>query len=416
MMIFTKTTNMKTVFKIQSFILLFLFPLLLMSQSYYFLMEPSRDGKNEQILQLGENNGTKILAMASCAQCMPVVYTYNASASNAASMEVYGVSGIYVIPYDGNSYIAVAPKSPLVGLGEGVWQTFRYSNFFSKDRSKVKNMTKEIVEQWAITLSKRIMHGEVSNDKIDKGDNRYYSALQPSKVSSITISEKLVNIGSTTFHHFEELSKLLGVKVFSEHNNRREHVFIEGPESIIWAKYGHGHDLGKSIWGEQEKFNYYHKDQQKIRELLVNKNAQDAIDAKLRDWSLKAKQYRETQYAQKEKAEIKDRRLPSKGFSDLALEKQALTAAKSWANQYGWEETVINAYFTGNDWNIYRNSLTGVQLGRRISGVIVMKRRDGNCSFHHATFAQQFNGSGYQNVFVEGITPGQYMLLCENVN
>ncbi|WP_339141983.1 hypothetical protein [Croceitalea sp. MTPC5] len=407
---------MKTVFKIQSFILLFLFPLLLMSQSYYFLMEPSRDGKNEQILQLGENNGTKVLAMASCAQCMPAVYTYNASASKAASMEVYGVSGIYVIPYDGNSYIAVAPKSPLVGLGEGVWQTFQYSNFFSKERSKVKNMTKDIVEQWAITLSKRIMHGEVSNDKMDKGDNRYYSALQPSNVSSITISEKLVNIGSTTFHHFEELSKLLGVKVFSEHNNRREHVFIEGPESIIWAKYGHGHDLGKSIWGEQEKFNYYHKDQQKIRELLVNKNAQDAIDAKLQDWSLKAKQYRETQYAQKEKAEIKDRRLLSKGFSNLALEKQALTAAKSWANQYGWEETVINAYFMGNDWNIYRNSLTGVQLGRRISGVIVMKRRDGNCSFHHATFAQQFNGSGYQNVFVEGITPGQYMLLCENVN
>ncbi len=407
---------MKTVFKIQSFILVLLFPLLLMSQSYYFLMEPSRDGKNEQILQLGENNGTKILAMASCAQCMPAVYTYNASASNAASMEVYGVSGIYVIPYDGNSYIAVAPKSPLVGLGEGVWQTFQYSNFFSKDRSKVKNMTKDIVEQWAITLSKRIMHGEVSNDKMDKGDNRYYSALQPSNVSTITISEKLVNMGSTTFHHSEELSKLLGVKVFSEHNNRREHMFIEGPESIIWAKYGHGHDLGKSIWGEQEKFNYYHKDQQKIRELLVNKNAQDAIDAKLRDWSLKAKQYRETQYAQKEKAEIKDRRLPSKGFSNLALEKQALTAAKSWANQYGWEETVINAYFTGNDWNIYRNSVTGVQLGRRISGVIVMKRSDGNCSFHHATFAQQYNGKGYQKVFTEGIAPGQYVLLCENLN
>lgn len=123
------------------------------------LLEPSRDGKKQQILQLGENNGVKLLAMASCKQCMPAVYTHNPEASKAYGKTIYGTSGIYVIPYDNNSYISVAPKTPLVAIGEGVWKTFLYTNFFSEDKNKVAHMTKKKVEDWAIHFSKQIMKG-----------------------------------------------------------------------------------------------------------------------------------------------------------------------------------------------------------------------------------------------------------------
>ncbi|MBG6129069.1 hypothetical protein IWQ47_000239 [Aquimarina sp. EL_43] len=392
-----------------------------------YLLEPSRDGKKQQILQIGENNGVKLLAMASCKQCMPAVYTYNPDASKASGKTIYGTSGIYVIPYDENSYISVAPKTPAVAIGEGIWETFLYANFFSADKAKVAGMNKKKVEDWAIDFSKQIMTGGVGAQAVDSDSNLYYPAAKElhngESFNSVNIDVekgkelllKLSNGHSEDYSFMIELSKVLGVDVYDVGGNRREYMFVESPLSIIWAKYSSGSDLGKSTWGTYETFNYFHKDQKVIRNLLVSKETQDKIDAKLEDWSLKAKEYTEKTYAAKEAEAIKNRRLPAKGFSNLALEKQATLAAKSWASQYHWEETIIKAYFTGNDWSIYRNTLTGVQLGRRISGVIIMKRKDGKCSFQYATFAQQYNGNGYQKVFTEGIVRGQNVLECTYV-
>ncbi|WP_132066070.1 hypothetical protein [Aquimarina spinulae] len=391
------------------------------------LLEPSRDGKKQQILQIGENNGVKLLAMASCKQCMPAVYTYNPEASKASGKSIYGTSGIYVIPYDENSYISVAPKIPAVAIGEGIWETFLYANFFSADKAKIASMTKKKVEDWAINFSKQIMTGGVGAQPVDSESNLYYPAAKElhngESFNSVTIDitkgkEIRLNFPNghgERYNYMAELSKVLEVDIYDVGGNRREYMFVESPLSIIWAKYSSGNDLGKSIWGTYETFNYFHKDQKVIRNLLVSKEGQDKIDAKLADWSLKAKEYAEKTYAAKVAKDIKNRRLPSKGLSNSALEKQATLAAKLWANQYNWEETITKAYFTGNDWSIYRNSL-GVQLGRRISGVIVMKRKDGTCSFQYATFAQQYNGSGYQKVFTEGIVRGQNVLECTYVN
>ncbi|WP_217491862.1 hypothetical protein [Aquimarina megaterium] len=391
------------------------------------LLEPSRDGKKQQILQIGENNGVKLLAMASCKQCMPAVYTYNPEASKASGKSIYGTSGIYVIPYDENSYISVAPKIPAVAIGEGIWETFLYANFFSADKTKVASMNKKKVEDWAINFSKQIMTGGVGAQPVDSESNLYYPAAKElhngESFNSVTIDitkgkEIRLNFPNghgERYNYMAELSEILEVDIYDVGGNRREYMLVESPLSIIWAKYSSGNDLGKSIWGTYETFNYFHKDQKVIRNLLVSKEAQDKIDAKLADWSLKAKEYAEKTYAAKVAKDIKNRRLPSKGLSNSALEKQATLAAKLWANQYNWEETITKAYFTGNDWSIYRNSL-GVQLGRRISGVIVMKRKDGTCSFQYATFAQQYNGSGYQKVFTEGIVRGQNVLECTYVN
>ncbi|WP_106792232.1 hypothetical protein [Aquimarina sp. Aq78] len=392
------------------------------------LLEPSRDGKKQQILQIGENNGVKLLAMASCKQCMPAVYTYNPEASKASGKTIYGTSGIYVIPYDENSYVSVAPKSPAVAIGEGIWETFLYANFFSADKAKIASMTKKKVEDWAINFSKQIMTGGVGAQPVDSESNLYYPAAKElhngESFNSVTIDitkGKEIHLNFPNGHgerynYMVELSKVLEVDIYDVGGNRREYMFVESPLSIIWAKYSSGNDLGKSTWGTYETFNYFHKDQKVIRNLLVSKEGQDKIDAKLADWSLKAKEYAEKTYAAKVAKDIKNRRLPSKGLSNSALEKQATLAAKLWANQYGWEETITKAYFADNDWSIYRNTLTGVQLGRRISGVIVMRRKDGKCSFQYATFAQQYNGNDYQKVFTEGIARGQNVLECTYVN
>lgn len=391
------------------------------------LLEPSRDGKRQQILQIGENNGVQLLAMASCKQCMPAVYTYNPEASDASGKSIFGTSGIYVIPYDENSYISVAPKTPAVAIGEGIWETFLYANFFSVDKAKVTSMTKKKVEDWAINFSKQIMTEGVGAPPVNAESNLYYPAAKElhngKSFNSVTIDVKkgkelllkLSNGHSDRYSFMAELSKALGVDIYTVGGNRREYMLVESPLSIIWAQYSSGNDLGKSEWGTYETYNYFHKDQKVIRNLLISKETQDSIDAKLADWSLKAKEYTEKVYETKEREAIKSRRLPTKGFGNSELEKQATVAAKLWANQYNWEETITKAYFNGNDWSIYRNSL-GVQLGRRISGVIVMQRKDGRCSFQLATFAQQYNGSGYQKVFTEGIVRGQNILECKYAN
>ncbi|WP_205410288.1 hypothetical protein [Aquimarina longa] len=392
------------------------------------LLEPSRDGQKQQILQIGENNGVKILAMASCKRCVPAAFVHNLEASKASGKLIYGGSGIYVIPYDENSYVAVAPQTPAVAIGEGIWETFLYANFFSTDKAKVAGMTKNKVEAWAINFSKQIMTGGVGAQAVDSKSNLYYPAGKElhngESFNSVTIDitkgkEIRLNFPNgygERYSYMAELSKVLEVDVYDVGGNRREYMFVESPLSIIWGRYSSGSGLGKSTWGAHEKFNYFHKDQKVIRNLLVSKEAQDKIDTKLAGWSLKAKEYTEKTYAAKVAKDIKSRRLPAKGVSNADLEKQATIAAKSWANQYNWEETITKAYFTSNDWSIYRNALTGAQLGRRISGVIVMKRKDGKCSFHHATFAQQYNGSGYQKVFTEGIVPGQNILECTYTN
>lgn len=213
-----------------------------------------------------------------------------------------------------------------------------------------------------------------------------------------------------------EYSKLLGIDVYGDRSNLREYIFVESNIALIWAKYNNGSSLGSSEWGTYDYFNYLHKDQQITRKLALDENMQNAIDRKLVVWSKKAKAFAEKKYNEKETKKVKEQRLPKKGVQDTNLETQALVAAKNWANRYNWKETVTKTYFTGNDWSIYRHTVTGIQQGRRISGVIVMKRSDGLCSFHYATFAQQYNNSNYQKVFTEGIVTGQNKLECQYVN
>lgn len=389
----------------------------------YYLLTASRDGKNEQLVQIGENRGTKLFLMASCKRCMPATYTHNKEASSILGKPVYGKSGIYVLPYDENSYAIVLPNTV---LGEGIWNSFTYTNFISKDKTKVSRMTKKKVENWAIDLSKKIMNGEINTTPVNTGSNVYYPGAKigfggkrkESKVKIDYTKEKLLigsllGNGNEDYYYLPKMSKALGVEIYQDNGNLREYAIIESPLSVIWLKFSSGSDLGRSEWEKYDKVNYFHKNQQVVRKLLTDEVGVNKLMDKIKNWCTNAIEFKKNEYKAKEENDIKNRRLPKRGLKNLTLEAQALVAAKNWAKKYRWKETITRTYFTSNDWSIYRHSVTGRQLGRRINGVIVMKRPDGKCSFHHAVFNQEYNGSGYQKVFTEGITPGKNILKCE---
>lgn len=108
---------------------------------------------NEKLIQFGENNGTKLLAIAACEKCMPAVYTYQEDDSKRLGMPVFfNSSGLYVLEYDEDSLVTVLVTNK---LGDGEWTDFSFSNFYSKNEAKVNAMTKEKIEAYAISISKK---------------------------------------------------------------------------------------------------------------------------------------------------------------------------------------------------------------------------------------------------------------------
>lgn len=124
------------------------------AQDTYKLMVAER-GNSELTIGEVENNGTVMLAARANENSMPAIYTFKKELSDKLGKKVYFNSfGLYVIEYDDESYINVSPKQPLVMLGKGVWETFAFVNFYSKNESKVKEMTAEKVQEYAKQLSK----------------------------------------------------------------------------------------------------------------------------------------------------------------------------------------------------------------------------------------------------------------------
>ncbi len=99
-----------------------------------------------KVIQLGENNGTQLLAIAACEQCFPAVYSYKKNLSEQFGKAVfYNASGLYVLSYDNDSFVIVMPS---LKAGED----FSYHNFYSKRASKAESMTKDSIEKYATKL------------------------------------------------------------------------------------------------------------------------------------------------------------------------------------------------------------------------------------------------------------------------
>lgn len=127
----------------------------------YQLMEAERSAKGptkQKLMEYGEVNGQKMLAASACKQgCVPAVYSYQEELSQQFGKPVFFNSyGIYMITYDDDSFISCAPGTP---LGEKPWQSFSYINFYSKDASKVGEMSRQKAIDFAIEVSNK-MAGE----------------------------------------------------------------------------------------------------------------------------------------------------------------------------------------------------------------------------------------------------------------
>ena len=106
-----------------------------------------------KLIQFGENNGTKLLAVAACEKCMPAVYTYQETESKRLGVPVFfNSTGLYVFKYDKDSFVIVMVTSK---LGDNPWTNFTFSNFYSKTKSKADSITKAEIEAYAIKLSKQ---------------------------------------------------------------------------------------------------------------------------------------------------------------------------------------------------------------------------------------------------------------------
>jgi len=121
---------------------------------YLFKEERGVSGPTKtKLIQFGENNGTKLLAIAACKKCMPVVYTYQEEDTKRLGVPVFfNSAGLYVFKYDVDSFVTVMVTSK---LGDKPWSNFRFSNFYSKSKNKVATITKKEIEDYAIKLSKK---------------------------------------------------------------------------------------------------------------------------------------------------------------------------------------------------------------------------------------------------------------------
>lgn len=111
---------------------------------HLFTPEKGASGKTDKMLiELAENNGTKMLAVASCERCYPAIYTYKPELSKQFGKPVfYNSSGIHILKYDNDSFI-------ICMVAISIDKDFNYINFYSKSKSKVKTMSTKKMEAYA---------------------------------------------------------------------------------------------------------------------------------------------------------------------------------------------------------------------------------------------------------------------------
>ena len=119
----------------------------------YHLLESERGLNNQptktKLVQLVENNGVQMLAIAACEKCIPAIYTYKAEDSETLDRHTYFNSmGIFVTQYDNESFVAFMPNPNSTSEADYLL----FSNFYSKSKSKVESMTKAKIKNYVLNL------------------------------------------------------------------------------------------------------------------------------------------------------------------------------------------------------------------------------------------------------------------------
>ena len=391
----------------------------------YLLATPERSvGGQTQKLQIefGDMNGQKILATQACPRCPAAGYKLKSEISKELGRPVFFNSmGIYIIAYDDNTFVSVMADGE---LGKMIWSEITYTNVYSKQGTPTISLAAG--KQFVLAESKRLMTGEgVAKFEVSGGSGKYFAAVRQS-VGSKQYDQIMVKLDdkkeitlaglncrsctSSTYVYEAELSQAIGKPVYEMGHMGR--FLIVQDKGIIWVASA---PLGKQLWQEHSSYNVLGQDKTAMRQVSQDKAAQGAIESRLKDYATKAKAAVDARYAEEDLQRTAGNALPPKGMEDSDLELSSLIAARAWANSYSWKEQLEYVYITSRDWSILRNKLTGIQTGRRIQGVITMKRDDGLCSYQQAIFEQAYNGTDYQTTVMTGVVPGQNKLECGKI-
>ncbi|MCO7225110.1 hypothetical protein [Pleionea sp. CnH1-48] len=390
----------------------------------YHLKQPERSpaGQTSQLaIEYGQLNGKKVLVTKACNQCPPAVYSYQEEPSNTLGFPVFFNSmGLYVLAYKPGTLINLLADAQ---LGNKPWKHFRYINIYSQSKSTLSTLTLEQAKSFALSASEQIINGPAVKQTA-QGTHEYFLAVPMThagkKVQSYLIPPPQApdadvqtyiceNCAFDSWLYLPEESKVAGVPVYS--GSRTTNLYHLPNGTYLWTRMQS--PLGDAQWGKHDSYNVFAKDRQFLRRLLNNKAEQKKLDQWLSQLTTKIKTYRDQQRQERDTQKISQQRLPEQGLTDANFEQQALSSARTRAKRENWKETITRTYFTGSDWSILRNRLTGIITGRSIAGIIVMQRKDGLCSFHYAQFVQAYDGSNYTTTYLSGLTPGQIKLHCD---
>ena len=391
----------------------------------YQLAQPERSaaGQTQKLqLEYGVMNGQTVLVAASCPKCPAAGYRLLETESKELGRPVFfNSSGIYVIAYDATTFVSVMADGQ---LGKKIWQKLVYANVYNKQGTS--GIELEAGKQFVIAESKRLMTGEgIAKTNVTGGNGSYYPAaphtVGSNKYDQIDVliypKQKIVltgmncrNCGTDTFNYQSELSQATGKNVYEMGHMGR--FVIEEEKGILWWTNA---KLGKQLWNKNSHFNVLAQDKTYSRKLSIDKTLQTKIDQTLKSYAAQSKAAVDARYKRQDAQRTANNTLPKKGLTDSSLNQDALEAAQVWANRYQWKETLKYTYVTSRDWSILRHPITGIQTGRRISGVITMKRDDGLCSYQGAMFEQAYNGNDYQKTVMVGVVPGQNKLDCSKL-
>jgi hypothetical protein len=385
--------------------------------------ERSAAGQAQKLqVELGEMNGQQYLATQACPRCPAAGFKMLEEQTKELGRPVFFNSiGIYIITYDANTFVSIMADGE---LGKKVWSTITYANVYSKQGTPTISL--DAGKAFALAESKRLMTGEgVATFEVTGGSGTYYAAVRQAvgskKYDQIDVKledKKQINLEgmncrsctSSVYLYEAELSEAIGKPVYEMGHMGR--FLIEQDKGVIWVASG---PLGKQLWQEHSSYNVLGQDKTAMRQISQDEAAQNKVDKALQAYAVKAKAAVDARYAREALQRTADNVLPDKGMDDGDLDQSALTAAQDWANRYKWAEQLQYVYITSRDWSILRHKITGIQTGRRIQGVITMKRDDGLCSYQQAIFEQAYNGTGYQTTVMAGVVPGQNKLDCRKI-
>jgi hypothetical protein len=385
--------------------------------------ERSAAGQTQKLqVELGEMNGQQYLATQACPRCPAAGFKMLEEQTKELGRPVFFNSiGIYIITYDANTFVSIMADGE---LGKKVWSTITYANVYSKQGTPTISL--DAGKAFALAESKRLMTGEgVAAFEVTGGSGTYYAAVRQAvgskKYDQIDVKledKKQINLEgmncrsctSSVYLYEAELSEAIGKPVYEMGHMGR--FLIEQDKGVIWVASG---PLGEQLWQEHSSYNVLGQDKTAMRQISQDEAAQNKVDKALQAYAVKAKAAVDARYAREALQRTADNVLPDKGMDDGDLDQSALTAAQDWANRYKWAEQLQYVYITSRDWSILRHKITGIQTGRRIQGVITMKRDDGLCSYQQAIFEQAYNGTGYQTTVMAGVVPGQNKLDCRKI-